>query len=66
MPILAIDFKTLFSDIPRGAWVAISNDETHVIAYGADMRTVLEDARAKGESNPIITRVPESESAVML
>lgn len=61
-----INFPRLLKDIPRGAWVAISADEKRVVAYGAEMRAVLEEAKAKGEKHPLITRVPETNSAVML
>jgi hypothetical protein len=36
------------------------------VAYGADMREVLEEARELGEQDPIIFRIPESESALIL
>lgn len=60
----ALDFAALLKDIPRGAWVAISADQHRVIAFGADMRKVLEDAKQTGEIDPIITRVPESASSL--
>jgi Family of unknown function (DUF5678) len=61
-----LDLATLLKDIPRGAWVAISEDGKAVINYGADMRTVLEEAKEKGEPNPTILRVAEAASALML
>lgn len=66
MAALAIDFGALLKDVPRGAWVAIARDQARVIVYGADMRDVLEKARATGEVDPIIMRVPEAESALIL
>lgn len=62
----ALDLARVLRGVPRGAWVAISEGTEEVIAYGADMRTVLEDARNKGEKDPIITRVPESNTALIL
>lgn len=61
-----LNLSRLLKDIPRGAWVAISPRTETVVAYGADMRRVLEDAKSKGEPHPIMTRVPETASAVML
>ena len=62
----AIDLARMFAGIPRGAWVAISEEREEVVAYGADMRTVLEEARRKGEKDPLITRVPESSTTLVL
>lgn len=62
----ALDFRNLLAGIPRGAWVAISPHHERVLAFGAELATVLAEARAKGEQNPVITRVPESASALML
>lgn len=67
MPTLpAIDLAELLRGIPRGAWVAISMDHEKVIAFGSELRAVLEQAKAKGEPDPLVTRVPESTSALML
>jgi hypothetical protein len=63
---LAIDFGLLLKGIPRGAWVAISRDQTRVLNFGADVREVLDAARNAGEEDPIIVRVPESDSALIL
>ena len=52
--------------IPRGAWVAVSSDGERVIAYGAELRDVIDEARKKGEADPIIARVPETTSALLL
>ena len=44
MAAIAIDFPKLFDDIPRGAWVAISQDHERVLAFGSDINKVIEDA----------------------
>lgn len=62
----ALDLAKMLKGVPRGAWVAISEDKERVITYGADMRTVLEDARKQGEKDPLITRVPESDTTLLL
>lgn len=56
--------ESLLSEIPRGAWVAISSDGLRVISYSADMKMVLQQANERGESDPILTRVPESCTAL--
>jgi hypothetical protein len=62
----AVDLAELLKGIPRGAWVAIDHNEERIVAYGSDLRAVLEEAKEKGEPDPIVIRVPESTSSLML
>ncbi len=60
------NLSELLKQVPSGAWVAISRDGSRVIAFAAEMRDVVEKARVAGETNPIITRVPQSNIAMIL
>ena len=60
------DVTKLLADVPKGAWVALSNNEDRVIAYAAELQEVLRKAKEAGESDPIITRVLEAETATLL
>lgn len=62
----ALDLVSLLKDVPRGAWVAVSESQHKVVTYGSDLRTVLDDAKKKGEPDPLITRVPESTATLLL
>jgi hypothetical protein len=62
----AKNVSKLLVDIPRGSWVALSKDEEHVIAYGAELMDVLEKSREAGERDPIILRIPESDSLTLI
>ena len=62
----AIDFTVLLKDVPLGAWVALSSDRTRVLKYGSDINKVLADAKATGEEDPIIMRVPECPLTLVL
>ena len=62
----AIDFGKLLEGIPLGAWVAISSDQKRVVAYGLRLDEAVEKAHAEGEPEPIMIRVPESHSALLL
>lgn len=63
----ALDFPELLKDVPRGAWVAISTDNgARVVAYGSDLNKVLADARERGEADPLVMRVPETSTSLML
>jgi hypothetical protein len=66
LTIPAVDLKELMKNVPRGAWVAISEDGQRVVAYGSDMREVLDEAKRLGEKDPLIARVPESTAALIL
>jgi hypothetical protein len=60
------DLENLLKDIPTGAWVAISERQHIVVAYGPDAQKVLSDAHEKGEGHPLIVRVPEHAAAMFL
>jgi len=53
------NFSEILKDVPPGAWVAVSERERKVIAYGSDMQSVLSEAQEKGERLPLIVKVPE-------
>lgn len=62
----ALDLTELLKGVPRGAWVAISTENEKVIAFGAELRAVLDEAKKQGENKPLITRVPETAAAMIL
>jgi hypothetical protein len=62
----ALNLPRLLKGIPKGAWVAISSRTEEVLNYGSDMRTVLAEAKKKGDQHPIITRVPEGPATLLL
>jgi len=62
----AKDISKLLEGVPRGAWVAVSHDETKIIAYAAELQEVLQKARQAGEDSPVIMRVPETDAATLL
>jgi len=61
-----INYSDLLRNLPAGAWVAISERLNKVVAYGAEVRAVLDDARAQGEHDPLIVRVPEQAGMLFL
>jgi hypothetical protein len=65
-PTQIADLEILLKDIPAGAWVAISSNRDHVVSFGADMREVLREAQEKGETDPLIFKVPEQQEALLL
>ena len=45
----------LLRGIPVDDWIALSNDESRVVAHGPDLDGVIANAMAMGEFRPIIT-----------
>ncbi len=47
-------------------WVAISQDQEHVVGKGLTIEEALHEAKQNGEEKPFIIRVPEGHSALIL
>jgi hypothetical protein len=60
------DISKLLADVPKGAWVALSKDEERLIAYAAELQDVIQKAKDAGENDPIVTRVPETDTTTLL
>jgi hypothetical protein len=62
----AKDISKLLSGIPRGAWVALSSDEERVLASAADLAEVVKKANDLGEPDPVVVRVPQNPSSLIV
>jgi hypothetical protein len=60
------DISQLLSDVPKGAWVALSRNEDRDIAFAGELQEVLSKATEAGESDPVVIRVPESDASTLL
>lgn len=56
---MAIDWTPLFEQY-KGLWVALKDDEQTVVGSGDSAREALDEARANGYEQPILTRMPEA------
>lgn len=54
---MAIDWTKNFKKY-KGLWVALKKDQVTVVASGKILKEVLQEARAKGNSDPIMFKVP--------
>jgi hypothetical protein len=61
-----IDYPELLKGLPAGVWVAISENTNQVIAYSAEIQTVIERAHEHGEDEPLIVRVPDQAGMLFL
>ena len=66
MATAVVDLSGLLKGIPSGAWVAISEEQNRVMAFGADAQTVATQAKAKGEGHPLIVKVPDQAAMMFL
>jgi len=62
----AKDISKVLVAVPQGAWVALSKDEERIVAFGDQLQEVLTRAKEAGESDPVITRVPEANSDTLV
>jgi hypothetical protein len=53
----------LLRSAPLDAWIALSEDESRIVAVGSDYREVSEKADAAGESDAVILKTPPAWSA---
>jgi hypothetical protein len=53
----------LLRSAPLDAWIALSEDESCIVAVGSDYREVSEKADAAGESDAVILKTPPAWSA---
>jgi hypothetical protein len=66
MATATVDLSDILKGVPSGAWVAISEMQHRVVAYGVDPQAVLKESRKEGEEYPLIVRVPDQNSAMFL
>ena len=52
--------KDINSLEPSNGWIAFSQDEEHLIAYGASYDEVVANAEKQGVANLIVVKVPET------
>lgn len=65
-PVPAIDIDGLTAGVPRGSWVALSNEGTQRVAVGPSVEDVIRQSEAKGEPQPLVVRVPETADTLFL
>jgi|GEM_PF-3663293 len=42
--------------VPEGDWIALSSDESRLLAHHPDLQTALEEAHGKGEQDPVVMK----------
>ena len=55
---MAIDWTEIYTKY-KGRWVALEDDEQTVVGSGESVRDALDQARANGYTEPILTRMPD-------
>ena len=49
----------LLRSAPLNSWIALSEDETRIVATGATYSEAVERSEREGVSNPLILKTPE-------
>lgn len=47
-------------------WLALKPDSNKVVASGKELKKVIEEAKKKGVSHPVVTRAPKNYGAYIL
>ena len=50
----------ILADAAPNTWVALSQDESRVVASGENYTQAVENAEDAGESDPVLIRVPDA------
>jgi Family of unknown function (DUF5678) len=53
----------ILRDAKPNSWVAFSEDESKVVAYGDSYSEVVRAAKSVGETEPVIVKIPETWSS---
>lgn len=56
---MALNWTQLYKKY-KGKWIALLDDETTVVGSGKTLKEALEEARKKGHSSPIVSRMPQN------
>ncbi len=60
MPRTANDRLELLKSAPLGSWIALSADETRIVASGKNLIDVVRNCEAAGEQDPIMLKTPSA------
>jgi hypothetical protein len=63
--IAAKAISKLLVNVPKGAWVALSSDESRVVAFASELQDVLAKSKELGEKNPVVMRAPDEGSSTL-
>ena len=50
---------SLLKSAPLGQWIALSSDESRIVAQGESFGDVVDAAERAGETDPLVIHVPE-------
>jgi hypothetical protein len=49
----------LLKSAPLDSWVALSEDETRIVAVGSSYNEVVEKSQSAGDSDPVLIKTPK-------
>lgn len=60
-----LDFTHVLKDAPVGEWIALSSGSERIVATATSLDDAIAAAKAKGENNPIMMKVPPVSALVL-
>ena len=64
-PVTPIDLTQVLKDAPAGQWIALSKDESRIVATGDTVEEAIRAARENGEESPILMKVPPVSALIL-
>jgi hypothetical protein len=62
----AVDLSELLRKAPRNCWLALSDDESRIVARGESIAEALEEARKAGVEDPVMVWSPKTWIPIVL
>lgn len=59
------DFTTILKDAPVGEWIALSNRQERIVATGKTLAQAVDNARERGEDEPVVMKVPPVSALIL-
>lgn len=60
-----IDLTAVLKNAPVGDWIALSHGQERIVATAKTLDEAVKAAKAKGEDNPIVLKVPPVSALVL-
>jgi hypothetical protein len=57
---MGFDRLELLKQAPLDSWVALSEDESHIVAVGASYEEVVQKSASAGVADPVLIKTPKS------
>ncbi len=60
-----LDLTEVLKDAPAGEWIALSHDQTRIVATAKTLEEAVRAAAEAGEKEPVVLKVPPVSSLIL-